>query len=104
MSHTTQEGIDTKKRIGNIVCSRTVENEFRKPADGNAASVDRAISLATENGWFAVCVIDDYTTIHAKRHPAECSTVHVHYHLQNIPRDKCNALNIVAVPSKLFRC
>ena len=74
MSHTTQEGIDTGKRIGNSVCSRTVENEFRKMGDRNAASVNSAISMATENGWLAICVIDDYTTIHAKCRPTESST------------------------------
>ena len=77
MSHSTQEDIDTEKRIGNTVCSRTVENEFRKLADRNAASVNSAISMATENGWLAVCVINDYTTIHANRRPTECSTSQV---------------------------
>lgn len=104
LSHTTQEGIDTEKRIGNTVCSRTVENEFRKLADRNAASVNRAISMATENGWLAICVIDDYTTIHANRRPTLTSKQHVHYHLQNIFRDKRSTPNIVAVPSESFWC
>ena len=30
--------------------------------------------MATRNGWLAICVIDDYTTIHAKRRPTEFST------------------------------
>ena len=74
MCHTTQEGLDTEKRMGNTVTSRTVENEFKKLAERNAESVNNAISLATENGWLIVCIIDDYTTIHAKRRPTQSST------------------------------
>ncbi len=90
MSHITQEAIDTEKRIGHTVGSQTVENEMRRLADKNPRAVDNAIALAAERGWLVICIIDDYTTIHAKHRPTNSTTSQVnsaHDHLPNIPEN-----------------
>ncbi len=77
MNHATQEALDTEKKIGNTVCSRTVENEIKRLADRNSECVNNAVDLARENGWLVVCIVDDYTTIHAKRRPTDTTTSQV---------------------------
>ena len=67
MNHITQEGLDTERRIGNTVCSRTVSNELTRLSNDNLGNVKAAVQEAIEKEWLIIVIIDDYTTIHAKR-------------------------------------
>ena len=77
MNHIRQEGLDTERRIGNTVCSRTVSNELNRFTNDNLGSLKAAVHEAIEKEWLIIVIIDDCTTIHAKRHSTEQSVANV---------------------------
>lgn len=68
-NHLSQEGLDTEKKIGNTVCSRTVSNEIRRLSTENANTIKTVVEEAIERECLLVMVIDDYTTVHSKHRP-----------------------------------
>eukprot|EP00112_Aurelia_sp_Birch-Aquarium-sp1_P011368 Seg239.7 transcript_id=Seg239.7/GoldUCD/mRNA.D3Y31 product="hypothetical protein" protein_id=Seg239.7/GoldUCD/D3Y31 len=74
LNHISQEGLDTERMIGHSVSSRTVSNEISRLAAQNSRAVDDELRQALENDWLVVGIIDDYTTIHTKRHPKDMNT------------------------------
>ena len=73
-NNANQETLDTTRQLGATCSYRTAGNNMQHGASNYRERVNKLIKEATDNKWLITCIIDDYTSVHSKRRPTDCST------------------------------